>query len=156
MHSSFQSVMPINGQGMAGLDPSLGYSASPLSKALSLNPELAVKAAGQVGSGGIAPLHQNNAMPLNGVQTHTPAEMKKVSKQFESIFIRMMMKEMRTSMEKSPLMGNSRAMQMFQSMQDDQFADRMSDQGMGLGDMVYRQMMATSLRNNQKVGNTPL
>jgi hypothetical protein len=157
MHGSFQPLLPINGQSMNGLDPSFSASTSPFSQALSMNPGIAVKAAGQVGAGGgIAPLQQRTGMALNSVQTHTPAEMKKVAKQFESIFIRMLMKEMRTSMEKNPLMGNSRAMEMFQSMQDDQLSERMSDQGMGIGDMVYRQMMSDSLKHNQRIGNASI
>jgi flagellar protein FlgJ len=153
MHGSFQPLLPINGQSMNGLDPTFIASTSPFSQALSMNPDIAVKAAGQVGAGGIAPLHQNSAMSLNAAPTHTPEEMKKVAKQFESIFIRMLMKEMRSTLEKNPMVGNSRAMEMFQSMQDDQFAERMSDQGMGIGDMVYRQMMSDSLKHNQRIGN---
>jgi flagellar protein FlgJ len=82
--------------------------------------------------------------------------MKKVSKQFESIFLRMLLKEMRSTVEKDPLSGNDRAMEMFQSMQDDQFADTMSEKGIGIGDMVYRQMMSDTLKNSQKMGSKPI
>lgn len=153
MHGSFQSIMPINGQTPVGLDPGMSFSSNGVSKALSLNPDVAVKALGQMQAGGIAPLHQETGISLQGTKTHTPEEMKKVAKQFESIFLRMLLKEMRSTVEKSSATGNDRAMEMFQSMQDDQFAEGMSEKGIGLGDMVYRQMMSDSLRHNQKIGS---
>ena len=153
MHGSFQSIMPVNGQTTVVLDPSMAFNSNAVSKALSLNPDIAVKAVGQLKNGGIAPLHQDTALPLQDVKTHTPEEMKKVAKQFESIFLRMLMKEMRSTVEKNSLVGTDRAMEMFQSMQDDQFAEGMSEKGIGLGDMVYRQMMSDSLRHNQKIGS---
>jgi prolyl-tRNA editing enzyme YbaK/EbsC (Cys-tRNA(Pro) deacylase) len=38
----------------------MGFSTSSVSKALSLNPEIAVKSLGQMKAGGIAPLSQEN------------------------------------------------------------------------------------------------
>jgi Rod binding domain-containing protein len=148
--------MPINGQGTVVSDPSMGFSTSSVSKALSLNPEIAVKSLGQMKAGGIAPLSQEKGISLTTKAAHTPEEMQKVSKQFESIFLRMLLKEMRSTVEKDPLSGNDRAMEMFQSMQDDQFADTMSQKGIGIGDMVYRQMMSDTLKNSQKMGSKPI
>jgi Rod binding domain-containing protein len=145
--------MPVNGQTPVGLDPSMAFSSNAVSKALNLNPDIAVKALGEMKNGGVNTLHQDKAISLHAKPTHTPEEIKKVSKQFESIFLRMLMKEMRSTVEKSSLVGNDRAMEMFQSMQDDQFADTMSEKGIGIGDMVYRQMMSDSLKNNQKIGS---
>jgi hypothetical protein len=159
MHGAFQSLMPITPQGMGPMSPTLSAASTPFSNALSMNPDIAVKAAGQigaVGTSGIAPLQQASPMALNATKTHSPQEIQKVSKQFESIFLRMMIKEMRSTLEKNPLTGNSKAMEVFQSMQDDDMADRMSQKGIGIGNMVYRQMLADNLRNSQKVSGTSI
>ena len=79
--------------------------------------------------------------PLTGVPTYSSAELKKVSQNFESIFMRMMFKEMRDSVQKSDLFGDSRAMGFFQSMSDDQLSDTLSGAGgIGLGKMIYEQL----------------
>jgi flagellar protein FlgJ len=79
--------------------------------------------------------------------------MQKVAKQFEAIFLRMMLKEMRSTVEKNALTGNSRALDMFESMQDDAFADKMSTQGIGLSDMVYSQLTAAAVKNQRTTGS---
>ncbi len=78
---------------------------------------------------------------LNSAHVHTDAQMKKVAQDFEAIFLRMMLKEMRDSVEKSGLMGNSQATDLFQSMQDEQMANKLAGAGgIGLGSMVYQQL----------------
>jgi flagellar protein FlgJ len=85
------------------------------------------------------PLHP--VFQLNSSSTHSDAQMKKVSKDFEAIFMRMLLKEMRDSVQKSGLMGNSMATGFFESMQDGQLADHLASAGgIGLGSMVYRQL----------------
>ncbi len=156
MSASFSPIVPISGQGMASIDPSMAFSSgNDVARAISLNPNLAAKAVGQVDAGGVPSLGgADSGMSLSGVGKHTPEEMRKVAQQFEAIFLRMLMQQMRASVEKNSAFGNSRAMEMFQSMQDDQFADVMAQKGIGLGDMVYRQMMARQVENNQRVGKT--
>jgi Rod binding domain-containing protein len=79
--------------------------------------------------------------PLTGTPTYSSAEIKKVSQNFESIFMRMMFKEMRDSVQKSDLFGDSKPMELFQSMYDDQLSDTLSAAGgIGLGKMVYQQL----------------
>ena len=95
---------------------SLGHSGIPLSSASHLN-------------------------PLEGTPTYSSAELKKVSQNFESIFMRMMFKEMRDSVQKSDLFGDSKTMGFFQSMSDDQLSDTLSAAGgIGLGKMIYQQL----------------
>jgi flagellar protein FlgJ len=151
------ALMPVNGPSVASLDPSMAYSSTAFSKALSLSPNLASQAASEVSTGGVVPLGGTSGMALNpvGTATHTPAEMQKVAKQFEAIFLRMMLKEMRATVEKNPLFPNSKAMETFESMQDDTLADHLSEHGIGLGDMVYRQLLGNALKNNQKTASTP-
>ena len=149
-------LMPVNGPSAASLDPSLAYSSTAFSKALSLNPNLASQAVGEVSTGGVIPLGGKAGIALNptGPATHSTAEMQKVAKQFEAIFLRMMLKEMKATVEKNPLFGNSRAMEMFESMKDDNLADRLSEQGIGLGNLVYRQLLDNAVKNNQKASGS--
>jgi flagellar protein FlgJ len=156
MQGSLQPILPLQTQNLNGMDTDLAFSTGAMSKALSVGTDIAAKAAGKVGSGGIASLDAGQAMSLGGTKAHSQAEMQKVAKQFEAIFLRMLMQQMRSSVEKGSIVGNSRTMEMFQSMQDDNYADRLSEQGIGLGDMVYRQLMTASLRNNQKTGNASI
>ena len=67
-------------------------------------------------------------------------EIKDLAMQFESIFIHQMIKEMRKSIHKSDLL-NSFSLEMYESMMDEEIAKEMSKQkGIGLGDVLYRQL----------------
>jgi flagellar protein FlgJ len=98
----------------------------------------AAQAAGPTGVGALVGGSGTTLGPTN----HSQAEVLKVAKQFEAIFLRMLLREMRSTVEKNALFGTSRALETFESMQDEQYAERLSSQGMGLGDMVYRQLAA--------------
>lgn len=83
----------------------------------------------------------NHLNPLVGTPTYSTAELKKVSENFESIFMRMMFKEMRDSVQKSDLFGDNKTMGLFQSMYDDQLSTSLSDAGgIGIGKMIYQQL----------------
>jgi flagellar protein FlgJ len=88
-----------------------------------------------------------------GAKTHSDAELQKVAKQFEAIFLRMLLKEMRATVEKNALTGNSRAMEFFESMKDEQYADNLSNQGIGLSDMIYRQLTIAANKNQRTAGS---
>ncbi len=64
----------------------------------------------------------------------------KVSREFESIFLNMMLKEMRSAVPKfDPL--NSYAQDTYQEMMDQEWTkDMVKNKSMGLADMVYRQL----------------
>ena len=124
---------------------------SKLGKAFSLNPGMAANAVNQVmiGKSGLnfvtlrGPKGLN---PLKGTVTHSDAEIKQVAKNFESIFLEMMMKEMRNSVQKSGLMGNSRGMEFFEGMYDEQLSRQLSaGGGIGLGQMVYEKLKAATV-----------
>ncbi len=115
-------------------------------KSFALNPKLAAQAMTQTTLGKtsatIGDLNAAKALnPLNGTKDHTEAELKKVSQNFESIFIDMMLKEMRNSVEKSNLFGNSQATQFFESMRDEEVSKQLSASGgIGIGNMIYEQL----------------
>lgn len=137
-----------------------GASPSVMQEALSLRPTLASQAAGQAWGmpSGLAlnqlgttlkPLHPS--FSLSGSQAHSDSQIKKVSKDFESIFVRMLFSEMRKTVEKNPLFGNSRAMEFFESMQDDQMSNQLASRGgFGIGRILYQKLKAVTSQH-QKV-----
>src|ERR1700727_159301 len=83
-----------------------------IQSALEIQPGIASQALSQAvgaASNASAPMISLNAArtmnSLSGVKTHSEAELKQVAQNFESIFIQMMFKEMRNSVEKSNLFG---------------------------------------------------
>src|SRR5262245_45805 len=69
-----------------------------------------------------------------------PAALREVARQFESIFTKMMLESMRKASFGDPLFGSDQA-DMYQGMMDDQLAVEMSQgKGLGLADMLIRQL----------------
>ena len=67
-------------------------------------------------------------------------EMEKVARDFESVFINKLFESMRKGIPKSGLLDSS-AMDMYQSMLDQEMAKELSKQkGMGMGEMVYNDL----------------
>ena len=136
--------------GISDLSKSLPIEA--MQKAFSLQPGLASKAADQVmmGQSGLSHLTKNLSPtalnPLHGVPSHSDAEIRQVSKNFESIFLQMVFKEMRKSVQKSNLLGNSQGMEFFESMYDEDLTQQLaSSRGMGLGQMIYQKLKAVTV-----------
>jgi flagellar protein FlgJ len=72
--------------------------------------------------------------------------LEKVSKDFEAIFLRMIFKQMRSSVERSSLLGNSRAMEFFETMRDEQLADSLAKAGgLGIGNMIYQRLQEATV-----------
>ncbi len=89
-----------------------------------------------------------NAPPLTAVQKTALANLKNASEQFESVFVSMMLKEMRSTVSSDSLFGNSPATQMYNSMLDDQRAQSMAQTGsFGIGKLVQAQLQSTVLTN---------
>ncbi len=119
-----------------------------IQSALEIQPGIASRALGQAigaASAASSPMMSLNAArvlnSLNGAKTHSEAELKQVAQNFESIFIQMMFKEMRNSVEKSNLFGNSQATEFFESMKDEEMSKQLAASGgIGLGNMVYQRL----------------
>jgi Rod binding domain-containing protein len=131
--------------------PSMSSPATALpsiQSALEIQPGIASRALGQAveaASTASTPMISLNAArtmnSLTGVKTHSEAELKQVAQNFESIFIQMMFKEMRNSVEKSNLFGNSQATEFFESMKDEEMSKQLAASGgIGLGNMVYQSL----------------
>lgn len=75
------------------------------------------------------------------------AELKQVCKEFEGIFINMMYKQMKATVPKSDYMESDSATELFNSMLDEQLCTVAAQKGIGLGDMMYKQMSKQYLKN---------
>lgn len=135
------SILPLGNDGL-----SKGFSLAPLQKAFALEPGLVSKATDQVMFSNSGLNHLTKGLnPLGGTPSHSDAEIKAVSKNFESIFMQMLFKEMRDSVQKSDLFGDSQGMEFFQSMSDDQMSQKLASAGgLGIGQMVYDRLKAVT------------
>ncbi|HEY5039497.1 MAG TPA: rod-binding protein [bacterium] len=134
-------IQPLSLSPLPNSIESKGFSVPTVQQALSLQPNLAVQAAGQAIPnlpGGSPQVFLNS---LSGSATHSDAQLRQVAKNFEAIFMRMLFKEMRNSVEKSGAMGNSHAMEFFETMRDEQLSDQLASAGgIGIGNIVYQKL----------------
>jgi flagellar protein FlgJ len=88
--------------------------------------------------------------------SHDPAAIRKVAQQFESMFTRMMLKSMRDASGKDPMFGSDQT-EMYQSMADDQLAVQLSKgKGLGLADMLIRQLQKMGVKGADAAGANAL
>ena len=82
------------------------------------------------------------AQKANSPETkESVAKLKKVSQQFESIFLSYMMKQMRKTVPDDPIFGNSVAKDVYYDMHDDAVANELSKAGgIGLAVILYNQL----------------
>jgi len=77
----------------------------------------------------------------NKTDSKQVAKLKKVSGEFESIFLGYMLKEMRKTVPDDSLFGKSQAKEIFNDMYDDAMAKELSKAGgIGLAAMIYNQL----------------
>ncbi len=101
---------------------------------IDLNPAKGLQSAGGIQSG------------LKGLKTRqsekdTPQMLEKACKDFESIFIDHMMREMRKTIPQDGLLDGGQAEQLYTGMLDTEMAKSISSQGgMGLASVLYRQL----------------
>ena len=77
-----------------------------------------------------------NGRTASGQGRGEEAALRRAAEQFESLFIRQMLKAMRST-AKDPLLGDGTAGHVVQSMFDDNLAERIAEQGGGLGFADY-------------------
>ena len=69
------------------------------------------------------------------------------AKQFESLFVNQLVSAMRKTVVKSGFVPESNAERVYQSMQDQQYAERISDtEQLGLSKMIYEHLLRSSGR----------
>ncbi len=79
----------------------------------------------------------------NATTKNTPAAIKETAKQFEALFVSMMMKSMRKAMPADGPMDSEQG-KMFTSMLDEQISQKIASRGIGLSDMLAKQMMVNA------------
>lgn len=97
--------------------------------------------------------------PMKNIHTNKePEKLMEACRQFESIFINLMLKEMRKSIPDGGLTEKSYAREIYESMQDEKISVEMSKgQGIGLAQQLYKQLSSnlgittsTTSTKNQK------
>ncbi|QTF07973.1 flagellar assembly peptidoglycan hydrolase FlgJ [Brenneria izadpanahii] len=68
-----------------------------------------------------------------------PAALEKVAHQFEGLFVNMMLKSMRSALPQDGMLSNDQT-RLYTSMYDQQMAQDLSAKGLGLADMIMKQM----------------
>jgi len=76
--------------------------------------------------------------------------LKEAARQFEAVFLQMMLKSMRDALPKSGLL-ESQQMDMLTSMQDQQWAQQLAGHGFGLADQLVKQLEGSGLPGTQGV-----
>lgn len=79
-----------------------------------------------------------------GAKNGSPAALKEAATQFEAMFINMMMKSMRDATPQEGLMDNQQS-KMFTGMLDQQLSQNLAKRGMGLADVLTRQLSANQM-----------
>lgn len=82
----------------------------------------------------------NNLTSLRtAAKQNSPEALKATAKQFEAMFVNMMLKSMRDATPQDGI-GDSEQGKMFTSMLDEQLSQKIANRGIGLADMLVRQM----------------
>jgi peptidoglycan hydrolase FlgJ len=90
-----------------------------------------------------------------GADANDPATLREVARQFESIFTKMMLDSMRSASFGDPMFGSDQV-DMYQDMADDQLAVQLSQgRGLGLADMLIRQLGQGGMGAGAAVPGTP-
>ena len=76
-----------------------------------------------------------------GVDQMPPRELQQACREFESVFIAYLLKEMRATVDKSGLIDGGPSEELYQSMMDTQVARNLSSTGgFGLAEMLFQQL----------------
>jgi len=101
----------------------------------------------------MSPINPLNAIDktVNIKQSEDPKKLMEVCKEFESIFINMILQQSRNSENTEGLTEKSYGREIFEEMQDEQMAENMTKgQGVGLAQELYKQL---SRANNRIISN---
>lgn len=87
-------------------------------------------------------IHIDNTPKMKNIKTPEDAEkLQEVCKEFEAIFLNMMLKQMRRTVPEGNLVEKSFAREMYESMQDEEMAKEMAKgRGIGLAQELYKQL----------------
>lgn len=87
----------------------------------------------------------------SAIDSKDETKLKEVSKDIETIFINMMMQQMRKTIVKSNLTERAPGSEIYESMFDEKIAEEASKgKGFGLADMIYKQLY-NEMKNKYKI-----
>ena len=79
-------------------------------------------------------------------------ELKVACQNFEALFLNMIFKSMRNTIQKSEFMADSFATNMYEDMLYEKFSEEAAkDRGIGLGDMLYKQLSKNLERGDENI-----
>ncbi|WP_114193674.1 flagellar assembly peptidoglycan hydrolase FlgJ [Edaphovirga cremea] len=83
------------------------------------------------------------------------AHLKQVAQQFEGVFVQMMLKSMRAALPKDGILSSDQT-QLYTSMYDQQIAQQMSEKGLGMADMMVKQLSGNHPAPSETAGTVPM
>lgn len=96
---------------------------------------------------------------LNGLKRDVAADpqgnIKQVAQQVEGMFVQMMLKSMRAALPQDGVLSSDQT-RLYTSMYDQQIAQQMSQKGLGLADMMVKQLSAGNNRPSETAGTVPM
>jgi flagellar protein FlgJ len=100
-----------------------------------------------------------DAQALNGLKRDAASDpqgnLKQVAQQVEGMFVQMMLKSMRAALPKDGVLSSDQS-RLYTSMYDQQIAQQMSQKGLGMADMMVRQMSNANAVPSETVGMSPI
>ena len=92
----------------------------------------------------------------NGASKGDKKKIKKLSEDFEAIFLQLMLKSMRDSVQKSGLINEGSGEKIFEEMLDGEYAKLMSSQtSSGLAEAIERQLLGLKAETSKMIVNKP-
>ncbi|MDF7679662.1 flagellar assembly peptidoglycan hydrolase FlgJ [Enterobacteriaceae bacterium ESL0689] len=100
-----------------------------------------------------------DAQALNGLKRDAAADpqgnLRQVAQQVEGIFVQMMLKSMRSTLPEDGILSSHQT-RLFTSMYDQQIAQQVSQKGLGLAEVIVRQMNEAHSQPSEMAGITPM
>ncbi|WBL73480.1 flagellar assembly peptidoglycan hydrolase FlgJ [Serratia liquefaciens] len=100
-----------------------------------------------------------DAQALNGLKRDAASDpqgnLKQVAQQVEGMFVQMMLKSMRAALPQDGVLSNDQS-RLYTSMYDQQIAQQMSQKGLGLADMMVKQMSNANAVPSETAGTSPM
>lgn len=100
-----------------------------------------------------------DAQALNGLKSAAAADpqgnLKQVARQVEGMFVQMMLKSMRAALPKDGMLSSDQT-RLYTSLYDQQIAQQLSQKGLGLADMMVRQLGSAGRPPSETAGTVPM
>jgi flagellar protein FlgJ len=100
-----------------------------------------------------------DAQALNGLKRDAASDpqgnLKQVAQQVEGMFVQMMLKSMRAALPQDGILSSDQS-RLYTSLYDQQIAQQMSQKGLGLADMMVKQMSNANAVPSETAGTSPM